>query len=270
MERHQSPASTTISPKPGKECLGRCGAILFPTLVESAFFSQWVYGSDRCPGCSDRHEKALGERRERERIESYWPLLGGRRGFQEYLLDRFVAGDNATALSAAKAFDHKTQNIYIHGPCGVGKSHLAYGILRHVLKSSIDKYTIMGDSRKYNYGANGSHVSVYSYKPMELLRHLRGLEPDIEAERLDRMAGADVFLLDDLGVGRATEFSNQMFYEIIERRHMDMRGGLIVTSNLSLSQLAEKTGDDRLSSRLSGMCGALVFGLQGKDRRVFG
>jgi DNA replication protein DnaC len=51
--------------------------------------------------------------------------------------------------------------------------------------------------------------------------------------------------------------------------YMNMKGGLLVSSNLSLGELAERVGDDRLSSRLAQMCRGNVFSLAGeKDWRV--
>ena len=86
------------------------------------------------------------------------------------------------------------------------------------------------------------------------MRLFRGREADEEFALLKLFDGYRCLVIDDLGVGRSTEFSNQIIYEIIERRANAMRNGLIITSNLSLDEFAQKSGDDRLPSRIMGLC----------------
>ena len=63
-----------------------------------------------------------------------------------------------------------------------------------------------------------------------------------------------------------TEYSMSIFYEILDGRLMQKQNGLIITSNLSLNELAVKMGDDRITSRIAGMC--RVISLGGDDRRM--
>lgn len=102
---------------------------------------------------------------------------------------------------------------------------------------------------------------------MEIFREMRSCKsaPE-ESELINDYADILVLMIDDLGVSKETEFSSQVLYEIIDRRYMAMRGGLIITSNLSLDEFCEKTGDDRIASRLAQMCNIIT--LTGKDHRL--
>jgi len=131
------------------------------------------------------------------------------------------------------------------GPCGIGKSHLAGALFREVFPR---------------------RRGVQFWKPNHLIRYLRVKEAEEQEIRLQECINAPLFILDDIGIGNATEFFAQMLYEIVDGRYMAERDGLIVTSNLSLQQLAEKMGDDRLCSRIAAMCH--VFAMTGKDNRL--
>jgi DNA replication protein DnaC len=78
-----------------------------------------------------------------------------------------------------------------------------------------------------------------------------------------------ILVLDDLGTAKYTEFLCSIIYEIIEDRYQNHPGGLIVTSNLSLCDLAETMGDDRVSSRLAELCRGKIFSMVGEtDHRI--
>lgn len=218
-----------------------------------SFSNRWAFEYKTCPACrlKSQAEYEIRSEREREeerrvRLESF---LGGQRAYNDYTFEKFDHAQNTDAYHAALGFDPSKQNLYLWGPCGVGKSHLAYAIARRT------------------YETKGS-VSACIYKPPALMRDLRGLEPNEEADRIDRLAHTPVFVLDDLGVGKATEFAVQMLYEIADARSMAYRNGLVVTSNLSLDQLAQKIGDDRLASRLGGMCKGNIYEMKGRDFRI--
>ena len=70
--------------------------------------------------------------------------------------------------------------------------------------------------------------------------------------------------LDDLGVEKSSDFALQTLYLIINERYEQERT-TVITSNLDLLALSEKMGDDRLTSRIAGMCQTVE--LEGKDRR---
>jgi DNA replication protein DnaC len=87
-----------------------------------------------------------------------------------------------------------------------------------------------------------------------LMRRLRGLRGHEEADEIDTLASKRLLIIDDIGVGRGTEYTLAVLYEIIEERIHRGIHGLVMTSNLGLEDIAHKFGDDRLTSRIAGSC----------------
>ncbi len=212
------------------EC-SRCKA----EIVEPGGLCSW------CRGEAER-EKAEKERRLQRLISA----LGGPKAYRDFTFEKFQeTPGNREALERAKAFNPKSENLYLWGPCGAGKTHLATAAAR-----------AFADDKG----------SAQVLKPPQLMRLIRSLDAPQEEAELRHIARLPVFVLDDLGIGRATEFALQILYEIVDLREMSLRNGLIVTSNLSLQDLAERLKDDRLSSRLAGLC--RVVKIDGEDRRL--
>lgn len=178
----------------------------------------------------------------------YADLIGGPRAWQQFTFEKMkTTSTNGPAIEAFKAFDPKKQNLYVYGPTGTGKTHLAVAAARQFLKK----------------------VPVHLLKMYTLSREIRAVMKSAaaEAEVIARYVHAGVLILDDLGVGKDTEFSTSVMYELIDGRYMNRPGGLIVTTNLTLDDLAAKLGDDRIPSRLAQMC--QFVNMNGEpDRRV--
>jgi DNA replication protein DnaC len=173
--------------------------------------------------------------------------LGGYRALDTFTADLFVVtGGNRLAAERAARFDAAKENLYISGPTGCGKSHLASIAARRFLKRG----------------------KVRTVNQMRIAREVRAAEgARAEQDVINSYIDQTVLVIDDLGVGKDTEFSISLLYEIVHGRYMNTRGGLVVTSNLGLQDLCERVGDDRISSRLAQMC--VVLPLTGeKDRRV--
>ena len=173
--------------------------------------------------------------------------LGGVRSRDEFTREKFVVSEeNKRALKFCDAFKPKTDNLYLFGATGTGKSHLAIIAARIFWREA------------------------KVIKPCEILRDIRscaGAEEEIAT--IGNYASIPVLVIDDLGVGKDTEFAVTSMYEIIDRRYQSMRGGLIVTTNLSPDDLARKLGDDRIPSRLAQMCRGHIYDLGNKkDWRI--
>lgn len=199
-----------------------------------------------CPECEQVElETATRETRLHDRMVR---ACGGERAYRLFTREALqVTAGNREALVAAQRFNPKTENLLFWGSCGTGKSHLAAIIGR---EQAVEDW------------------SVIFTEPAPLLRSLRGLTPYEEQNAIDQLVRVPVLILDDLGIEKDTEFAISTICEIVSHRLKADRNGLVVTSNLSLDALATKLHDDRLTSRLAGMC--QVIEIKGDDYRLRG
>lgn len=166
----------------------------------------------------------------------------GLKGYEQFTFDNFkTSPENVMALEVCRSFDPLRASLYIWGPVGSGKTHLAGAIVRDV---------------------NGAEM----IKATSLIRWFRLRDPREEEREIERLSNVPVFVVDDLGVQKDSEHALSILYEILDRRDMNLRHGLIITSNLPLDLLAKKMGDDRITSRIAGMCRVVKVG--GKDHRI--
>ena len=197
-----------------------------------------------CDPCQEKRreqaELAEKERLARESRKHWVNALGGERAYQTFTLVNYKP---STALP--EGFPN-TLNLYIYGPVGCGKTHLATAFAR--------------EAAQYP-----SQIEIV--KPMDIFREVRkGGDAEWEEKVMRGYVQQKILILDDLGVSKDTEFALQVLYEIIDARYMNMAGGLIITSNLSLNDLSQKLGDDRIVSRIAGMC--RLVKLEGADQRL--
>jgi DNA replication protein DnaC len=143
------------------------------------------------------------------------------------------------------------RGLWLTGGFGTGKTALAM----IVSKAAID---------------SGRSVAIYSCP--RLLGVIReSIDPPSRGtgggggvlDFLDRLTGADLLHIDDLGAEHRTEWVLEQLYTIVNARYQDERSTLI-TSNLSRDELAEQLGE-RIVSRLEGSCELLPF--YGTDAR---
>ncbi len=138
------------------------------------------------------------------------------------------------------------QGLYIYGPTGVGKTHIAVGIVKALIEKG--------------------HSAVF-YNIVDLLDAIRATydpqnnnapKAQIE-ERLQRQ----ILVLDDFGVQKTSSWVADRLYALINRRYQDCKT-LIITSNLEYDNLKVRV-DPALSSRIISMC--RVIEVRGSDFR---
>src|SRR5206468_3297143 len=81
----------------------------------------------RCTACTDtiERERQRASRAKHLRAE-FVRLVGGVKPYRAFTFERYeLTPGNRIAFQRAKQFDPSTDNLYLWGPCGVGKTHLA-------------------------------------------------------------------------------------------------------------------------------------------------
>ncbi len=155
------------------------------------------------------------------------------------------------------AFPVVDRGLLFYGPHGVGKTHLAVGILKEIIRKK---------------GARG-----YFFETRELLRLVRDTYnrsvEETEMDVLRPVLEADVLLLDDLGAERTSEWVQETLGLVVNTRYNAKRP-TVFTSNLL--DLADNTNPNtfiyqlgaRTRSRLTEMCEWVL--IEGVDVREVG
>lgn len=199
-----------------------------------------------CPACikAVQEENELAIKKKAALIE----FLGGERNFEIFDWEKFtVVPENQEAVDFAKKFEPAYRDAYFFGPTGGSKTTLAGIIAR----------------QRYEAG----HGVIFE-KARHLVRMVARDKFKFEEEEIRKRIEVETLIIDDLGVGIISEGLAPIFYEIITGRIDRNRHGLIVTSNLGFNDLAKKLGDDRIPSRLNGLCRAIkITGPNGRDWR---
>ena len=187
--------------------------------------------SQGCPSCEKLENARLAELTLARKNEV--KRLGGCRAYQDFTLEKYDRKDIIAAAQKAPGFPDN--NLYLYGLPGRGKSHLAAALLRKTKTGRV-------------------------LHTQEIIRAFFGKGEKETEDMLDRLVN-EPLVIEDLGAEKASEYSYSCLYEIIDRRDMNEKTGLIITSNLAPTELPE-----RLVSRLLRMC--RIIHIEGPDRRL--
>ena len=149
-----------------------------------------------------------------------------------------MASNLKYCMDYVRDFGPDSAGIFMYGGTGLGKTFLSGCIAKELLKK----------------GVSVAFDSIQNY--------LREIENEHfgrsdGTDTLETLLNAELVILDDLGSEFSSSFNSSAVYNIINSR-LNMGKPTIVSSNLSLSELAEKY-DDRIISRLTGMFFTLRF-----------
>jgi len=157
---------------------------------------------------------------------------------------RRASASHPDVAAWCESFGPDSPSLLILGLTGTGKTHQAFGAIRTLAAKGI---------------TTGWHADTAP----GLLASLRPREgTDTEAE-YRKIAAVPLLLLDDLGTAKASEWTEEILYRLVNDRYTAMLPGLF-TSNIPAPQLRGALGD-RVASRLREMCRQVS--LRGLDRR---
>lgn len=144
----------------------------------------------------------------------------------------------------AEDFDLNSDNLYLHGATGLGKTHLSLAIANVVAEKG------------YNVYYDTAHNLVSALEREKFSSNNTGSK---EAEILD----CDLLIIDDLGSEFSTQFTVAAIYNIINTR-LNRSRPVIINTNLTGNELEAKY-TQRVTSRITGNYISLLF--LGKDIR---
>lgn len=232
-----------------------CGLVLEPRYTEPEYWTfagktklavgtgEWS-AAVQCDGCLAKKEADAEARRKQIELDALYAASGLLPREFEMLSRQWSAPDAFKA--PVLAWPGGKRSLYIHGPPGTGKTHAAV--------VALDGF--MSTARKQGK----------FYVVSDLVRSLRiAIKSHKDDSLINEVAWCPALVLDDIAVERPTGYVLEALHSIIDTRYRNMDKHLIITSNLSIGQLAERL-DDRIASRISSMCDTLEFA--GRDRRL--
>lgn len=135
--------------------------------------------------------------------------------------------------------------LYLFGPTGTGKSYDAAAMVKRAWITW----------RKQN-GKSPSAAWIVVPDFIERVLDSFGTNEKVDTKWRD----ADILVLDEIGMGDDRPFAIRKLYAVIERRSQRRKSQVtIVTSNADLDALQQHLGDDRIPSRLDGMCAQVSY-----------
>jgi DNA replication protein DnaC len=166
--------------------------------------------------------------------------------------DATATDPRVTEWAAAVVADPTTAgSILVTGTTGTGKTHQAYGALRMIASLGVSRYEVIATTSADMYG---------------LLRPSSGNSAEYELKRLCEIP---LLLLDDLGSAKASEWTEEVTYRLVNHRYNHCLP-TVFTSNLpprarnGAPDLSSTLGE-RITSRLAEM--VTVVAMAGADRR---
>lgn len=199
----------------------------------------------------------IPERHRECTLENFWThRAGGHRSLGD-------AKVQASGFVRGYPMDTQGNGLLFVGPCGVGKTHLAIGIL-HFLIAERGVHGRFVDCKELLKEIQNSYAANSEQTERQVLR------PALEAE---------VLVLDELGAARRTDWVSDMIEHLLNMRYND-RKTTIITTNLAYAPAGapsgtaraaartETLGDrigERMLSRLGEMC--VVVEMDGPDYR---
>ncbi len=240
-------------------------------LTKAGYPADYLKPQYHCPDCRDTgyigQEKCHCFRQaEIELFYTQSNLVSGVKGkdFSSFLLDFYPEDmmDPATGLNARQTagraledckrfvceFDQKSDNIFIYGRTGLGKTLLCQCIAKELLDSS-HSVIYYSAYQLFEQFADADFGRVDEQQADELRRHLFSCE---------------LLIVDDLGTELTNSLVSSQIFQIINERLVRSKS-TIISTNLSLKEIGERYSE-RVLSRISSSY--LILKLIGNDIRI--
>lgn len=221
--------------------------------VESKYFGTWI-APCMCDCEVETYQQQRAEKEQeqrRMRIQQLKDACFARSEMQCWIFDVAEGMGRKEMQQCKKYADNfprmlaNGQGLILWGDVGTGKTYAASCIANRVMESG------------------------YSCIPTSISRLVQASQAmDYKKqEYLERVNLSDLLLLDDLGTERESSYMEEQLFNIIDSRYRSGKP-LIITTNLSLREMAEEQGDKRrVYDRVLQMCYPIHFDGENKRRK---
>lgn len=201
------------------------------------------------PGC---HNCQAKEKDNAKRLADWVEAIGGLRAWEDFTTAKQqITPMNQRAIEQARAFNYRTGSIFLYGPKGAGKSHMA-AILKRPL--------VMG----------GLKVKTVNM-PLIIDEILAGIKDGkyggLTKQWLDLLSTQPILSIEDMGVEKPSDHALGFYYKFINARYEAKRTGLIITCNYSMVELENRWAaadpQGRVVDRLKEMCRGNIVSFAG-------
>ena len=189
---------------------------------------------------------------QRKQLDLWIESIGGLRAWEDFTIAKQkINSMNEIAIKQAKAYDYRKGNIFLHGPKGAGKSHMAAIIKRPLVTGGLKVRTIS--------------------MPLIIDEILAGIKGgtygSLTKTWLDQLTAQPVLSIEDMGVEKPSDHALGFYYKFINARYEAKRTGMIITCNYSMIELENRWAaadpQGRVVSRLREMCRGSIVSFAG-------
>ena len=189
------------------------------------------------------------------------------------------APQNVLKVIEVDSKDRNKKGVFLFGKCGTGKTHVLMSILKNMNLNLYKLHTEWVESKKKKLELVGKP---YDYIPeldinlfykihnsTELSATFRreAVSDYMKDEKLNELLDdiKNSLIIDDFCSEKYSEYIEECFYRILNKRWENSEAPLFISSNFSLQEISDRIGD-RIASRIAGMCE--IIKLEGDDQRL--
>ena len=212
--------------------------------VKSSTPDSWYYPN------FNMHSRICRRCEKIENIEKHLDVAGIPSKYRNATFESFNVNDfNRKVYDFCKKYTLQKKfdvGLFLFGPCGVGKTHLAISVIREMLLNNRNVFFISTPDLLFQLR------KTFSTNVMTT-----------DEEQLRKYLSYSFLVLDDLGTEKWSEWVQQTLDHIVYQRDAHAMPA-IITSNLALHEIRSRYGD-RVASRIIGM--SHILKLTGADYR---